>query len=174
MYRFSLDVVGIIVTGAGQAVSDDLDENGYPVARTCLMVPGAIAWDNCDCGQLAQTVNSVVHSNNFPTPAADTPQTPCGPNQMVVNVTLSLVRCVSTVDDNGTSPSCANLLGDALQLERDRYLAIVALRCYLRDLYDDNLLIGYSIGAATSVGPEGMCAGVEIPYSFGIAAKGCC
>ena len=174
MYTYSLDIVSIIVTGAGQAVVDELDEQGVGVNRACLLVPGSIAWDECDCGQLAQTVTTVVASNNFPSPAADTPQTPCGPNQLVVNVTLSLVRCVHVTDDNGNPPRCAKLLQDALQLERDRFTVRRELRCYLKDLYDRNLLTGFSIGNASSVGPEGACAGVEVNYSFGLVNSGCC
>ena len=174
MYAYSLDIVSIIVTGAGQAVVNELDELGAGVDRVCLLVPGGIAWDECDCGQLAQTVTNVVASNNFPTPAGDAPQTPCGPNQIIVSVTLSLVRCVHVSHDNGDPPECADLLNDALQLERDRFTVRRELRCYLRNLYDQNLLTGFSIGNATSVGPEGACAGVEVSYSFGIVNNGCC
>lgn len=174
VYTYALDTVAIVVTGAGQAVADELADLGYGVDRTCLMVPGGIAWDECDCGQLAQTVTSVVASNNFPTAAGDTPQTPCGPNQLVVNVTLSLVRCVHGPGDSGESPACSDLLSDALQLERDRFVARRELRCFLKDLYDRDLLTGFLIGSATSVGPEGQCAGIEVAYAFGIVNQGCC
>lgn len=174
MYAYSLNIASILVTGAGQAVVTDLNEAGYGVDRECLLVPGAIAWDNCDCGQLAQTITGVVPSNNFPAPAADTPQTPCGPNLIVINVLLSLVRCVHVSNDNSDPPKCASLLGDAVQIERDRFIARGALRCYLKDLYDRNLLVGFVIGSATTVGPEGACAGIEIPYSLGLVNSGCC
>lgn len=174
MYTYSLDIASIIVTGAGQAVVDELEESGYGVDRACLLVPGQIAWDNCDCGQLAQTINSVVTSNNFAVPAADTPTTPCGPNLILVNVTLSLVRCVRGPDDNGRPPECSDLLQDALQAERDRFIARHALRCYLKPLYDAMHLVGFTIGAATSVGPEGLCGGIELPYTFGLTNAGCC
>lgn len=174
VYTYSLDIVGIIVTGVGQAVVAELNELDVPVSRACLLVPGEIAWDECDCGQLAQTVSSIAPSNNFPAPAADTPQTPCGPNQIVVNVTLSLVRCVTGPNDNGAPPTCGSLLTDAMQLERDRFVARTEIRCALKALYDAHLLTGFTVGTAVSVGPQGLCAGVEVPYSFGIANAGCC
>lgn len=174
MYTYSLDIASIIVTGAGQAVVDDLVDNGYPVDRNCLLVPGAIAWDNCDCGQLAQTITTVTPSSNFPNAAADNAEMPCGPNQVIVNVTLSLVRCVTGPSDNGDPPRCVDLLGDALQIERDRFLTRRALRCYLKSLFDTYLITGFTLPASTTVGPEGMCAGIQQTYSFGLANAGCC
>lgn len=171
---YTLTTVAVIVTGAGQAVSDDLEADDAGVDRTCLLVPGDIAWDSCDCGQLAQTVTSVSPSSAFPTVSADTPQTPCGPNQMIVNVTLSLVRCVTGVDENGNPPPCDVLLAEAVRLERDRFIARRAVRCYLQELYDALRLTGFSVGTSTSVGPEGLCGGSELTYSFGIGAAGCC
>jgi hypothetical protein len=174
MYSYSLDIVGVVVTGAGQAVVDELEDLGYDVDRVCLMVPGDIAWDECDCGQLAQTVTAVSPSNAFPQVTADTGITPCGPNQLVVAVTLSLIRCVTGPDDSGHSPKCSVLLRDALQIERDRFIARTQLRCYLKNLYDQNLLTGFTVGGATTVGPNGLCAGIEMNYSFGLVNAGCC
>lgn len=174
MYTYSFDIVGIIVTGAGQSVVDELSDRGYPVDRACLMVPGDIAWDECDCGQLAQTVTAITPSNTFPQVATDSGITPCGPNQLIVAVTLSLVRCVVGPDDSGHAPSCASLLGGALQIERDRFIARTELRCYLKNLYDTHLLTGFTVGAAATVGPNGLCAGIEIGYSFGLVNAGCC
>lgn len=177
MYTYSTDILGIIVTGAAGAVNDELDETGCgSVDRVCPLVPGSIAWDKCECGQLAQTIASVAPMNTFPAPASDSPVTPCGPNLLLVSVTLSLVRCIRGLqeDDREIAPDCDTLLEDALCLERDRFSVRHSLRCYLDDLYRQYLITNYSVGTATSVGPDGMCGGIEIPYQFGIAYNGCC
>lgn len=174
MYVYSLDIAAIVVTGAGQAVVDDLTDEGFPVDRTCLLVPGSIAWDSCECGQLAQSITNVVPASVFGRPAADDANTPCGPAQVQVSTTLSLTRCVPGPGESGAPPACAELLAAGLQLERDRFIVRRALRCYLKTLFDAYQITGFSVGSATSVGPEGMCAGVEVPYSFGLAAGNCC
>jgi hypothetical protein len=177
VYTYSADILGIIVTGAAAAVNDELEVTGCgSVDRVCPLVPGSIAWDKCDCGQLAQTITAVSPTNNFPAPAADSPVTPCGPNLLVVSVTLSLVRCIRGLEDDSreTAPDCDTLLEDAMCLERDRFAARTGIRCYLKTLHQQYLITHYTVGTATSVGPDGMCGGIELPYQFGIAYNGCC
>ena len=107
--------VSVVVTGTAESVRQELTGTAAGVPdRFCALVPGEVAWDNCQCGQFAQTIESVFGSNSFPTPATDTRQTPCGPNLTVVVVRASLVRCVHGVSDDGRPPSCAALLADAL------------------------------------------------------------
>lgn len=167
------DIV-IVVTGAAQAVRDEIVELGCgDVNRFCPLVPGAIAWDECDCGQLAQTITQIFPSNVFPTPATDTRQTACGPQLSVVNVTLSLTRCVPIVDDNGSPPSCDALLASAVILECDRQAVRTAVACHLLALRDTYQIHDFSIGPAVSVGPEGACAGVELTYQFAVSNL-CC
>jgi len=163
-----------VVTGAGQAVYDALVSSpaGQP-ERSCLLVPGQIAWDNCDCGQLAQTITIVAQSSTPPAAADDVRQTACGPPYTVARVTLSLVRCVHVIDDNGKPPTCAALLDDAVTLETDRWLARRALVCYLKNLRDTYMIVSFGVGTATSVGPDGGCGGFELGYWIALASV-CC
>lgn len=165
-----VDTVTTVATAVRERI---IAEGGGDVNRFCPLVPGAIAWDECDCGQLAQTIPQVYPSDIFPAPASDTRTTPCGPQFIVVTVVLSLTRCVQGINDNGFAPTCAQLLDDALVLEADRYAVRKAILCALRELRDTYDIAEFSVGATTSVGPEGMCAGIEQAYAFALSNV-CC
>lgn len=165
-----------VVTGVAECVVAALENTpgGVP-NRVCPVVPGAIAWDNCECGQLAQTITSVAPTRAFPTPSSELPDEKCGSPMVVVSVTLSLTRCVTGVDDRGNSPRCASLFEEAVILEADRAAVRRAVRCCLANIYAEMppRIFAYTVGAVNSVGPEGGCAGIEMTYQFGIA-NDCC
>jgi hypothetical protein len=161
----------VAVTGALQCVYDALDPKPN---RFCPLVPGDIAWDECECGQLAGSITEDFPSNIFPTPANDSPQTKCGPPLMVVAATLSLVRCVPTPNDNGHPPKCDLLLEAAVQLERDRWAARRALSCCLKGMFARFEIANFLVGTTTTIGPEGMCAGFNLPFFIGFTNEGCC
>jgi hypothetical protein len=170
MLTFSPIALGVVVTGVGQAVRDELiTSGGGDVNRVCLAVPGEIAWDACECGQLAQSITATTPSIIFPTPATDQRVTACGPALVVVNVILSVTRCVTVMTPNSAqSPACDVLLGEALTLERDRYAVARGVTCYLRQLKENFVITDYAVGGTTSVGPAGGCAGVQLTYQFGV------
>lgn len=166
----------VVVTGVGTAVQAELAVQGQPpVERYCPVVPGDIAWDACDCGQLAQTITSTYPSNSFPTNASDQRRTPCGPNLTVATVNLSLTRCVPSPDSNGRPPTCAQLLAAAVTLEVDRWVVRKAVACYLRTLRETQppIIADFSVGTVISVGPQGGCVGVQLAYSFALGSL-CC
>lgn len=165
-----------IVRDVGVAVHQSLIDRGCgDIARACYLVPGSIAFDDCEpgCGQLAQTITEVAPSLNPPAPAVDTRQTPCGPGQVVVRVTLIITRCVPGVDDNGNAPSCAELDDAAICLESDRAAARRGVACYLASLRRSYTVMDFGVNAATSVGPEGGCAGVQLTCWFAVSDE-CC
>jgi hypothetical protein len=165
----------IAVTGALQCVYDALGDTaaGFP-NRFCPLVPGEVAWDDCQCGQLAGTIIDVYYSTNFPAAANDTPQTKCGPPLVAVAASLSLTRCVPVPNNNGDAPSCDKLLEAAVTLEIDRFTARTALRCCLKTMYTQMQIANFTIGNSTVVGPEGMCAGFNMPFVIAFANEGCC
>jgi hypothetical protein len=168
---YALDKISVIVTGVGQCVYDALDVKPH---RVCLMVPGEIAWDECECGMLTQTVERVTPGTNFPIENENEPFHKCGPPLVIVSVQVVVARCVQIPNDNGHPPKCSALQHDALQLERDRFYMIEAVTCCLQDMYENTDITAYSIGSAVSVGPGGMCAGVQMGYRFGLGARRCC
>lgn len=164
-----------IVTGVGEAIyTEILATGGGPeIKRKCLLVPGQIVWDDCQCGQLAQTITSVFPSNSFPAPATDQRTTACGPYMMVATVIVSMTRCTTVLAEGADPPRCVTLMDEAVKLERDRYAMYHAAACALKSLRDVYQILEFAVGTATSVGPEGGCVGVELTYSIGIATD-CC
>jgi hypothetical protein len=164
-----------VVTGIGECIRAELaaTDAGAP-ERVCLSVPGAIAWDGCDCGQLALTVNRIYGSRTFPAEGADVAnEQSCGMPLAVADVTVSVVRCVAGPDDQGNPPSCEQLLADARTWHADVYAVRHAVACCLRDMVDNNQVVEWQLNATAAAGPEGLCAGSTTQMFIGLDACLC-
>lgn len=166
-----------IVTGVGACVDVELDatpESGggstrTPTMRTCLLVPGNIAWDGCECGQLALTIQRIYPSLRFPADASEEPTIGgCTVQSKVIQVLASITRCVSgiTAGVPPQLPTCAALRADALVQQADAYAMDRAVRCCLAAYKTDLTIFDYRVGNLTFVGPEGGCAGSELIFKF--------
>jgi hypothetical protein len=163
------------VTGIGAAVRDALADtpDGIP-GRVCLLVPGAIAADGCDCGQLALSISRIFPSSSFPGEATvDEGAAGCPPPILAAMITVSLFRCVPTVDDDLEPPSCEVLLASAVSWDADVAAIRRALACHLAELADRGVIVGYVIGATTPVGPSGACIGADTTVTIGVGNCGC-
>jgi hypothetical protein len=160
-----------ILACAYSSVDHDEDE-GLGIGRVC-MVPGDIAWDNCQCGQLVITENRRYGSRGFALEAPDL-DAECGEPVLTVDFTISLTRCVPSADDNGDAPSCDALTTSARQLMKDKRDLRSAVMCCLSNLYDSHLspMLGFIIQAQETVGPSGGCAGSELNFLVGFP-NGC-
>lgn len=162
----------IVVTGAGQAIVDLLqttpESGGVPTKmRTCFIVPGAIAADSCQCGQLALSIQSWAPSEVNPANSSESSRrAACGPPSQVTVVLASIFRCVPTVDDRGIPPTCAKLQEAAFVQAADQWVMRKALTDYLCALKTDYTIADFRVGTAVPIGPEGACGGVEIIFSF--------
>lgn len=163
-----------IVTGVGECIITELQntpESGGvpPKMRLCLLVPGNIAWDGCDCGQLALTIQRTYPTQTFPVDASDQPvRGGCGPGgALIYEVLVSLTRCVPGL--TGTPPmppTCAKLLASALELQADAYAVRKAVNCCLGELQRLRTILKFSVGGTNFVGPEGGCGGSELAFRF--------
>lgn len=166
----------VIVTGIGMCVVEELqntpESGGVPAnMRVCLMVPGNIAWDACECGQFAQTIQSDYPTINFPADASDQvvgAGAGCGGRPLVYQVLASITRCVPGMTNTTPPrpPSCDALSRAALVMEGDAYALRRGVECCLETLQDDLVIVKYVVGRVNRVGPEGNCAGVELIYKF--------
>lgn len=162
-----------LVRDVGVAVHQALDDAGRGIDRACYVVPGDIAWDECHCGMLAQTITQIQPTSSAPQPAVNVRWTACGPGIALVNVTLVVIRCVPIPDENGNPPTCDALDDAAVILEQDRHLMRKTVACYLQTLRSGYEILEYGVNVAASVGPLGACAGVELPYWFAVQDD-CC
>lgn len=142
--------------------------------RVCL-VPGELAWDECDCGLLAVTVGRVYPSSTFPTDVSlDPRQVDCAPPYTVADVTVTVLRCAPTVDEAGNPPTCDDLAAAAATWRADAAAVLTGVACCLPDLVDAGRIEQYRIGDLTPLGPEGGCMGSELRVTIGLCASGVC
>lgn len=165
-----------IVTGTGQAVVDELSNTfGGTPDRIVLATPGQIAWDKCDCGLFAQTIINVASAKTSTSPASDSSVFACGHPLMIITVSLQLLRCIpGPTDVDPMAPSPESLVNSALIHEEDRTVVRRSLFRHLKSLFDEYKIRDFTIGSANSVGPEGLCGGVEITYTFALDNDAVC
>jgi hypothetical protein len=137
--------------------------------RTCLLVPGNIAWDGCECGQLALTIQRTYPSQKFPADASEDPILGgCRDGPKAVQALASITRCVSGITDGvpPRPPTCAALYADALVQQADAFALDRAVRCCLKAFNDNHVIWNYRVGGINFVGPDGGCAGSELIFKF--------
>lgn len=137
---------------------------GGPLVRVCV-VPGAIAWDDCDCGALYVSVNKWFLSETFPLNAqgADPRTTPCELPWLVGDIVIQIMRCAPQPEGRTViAPTCAALEASAKIVAVDAYTVLMTTLSTLCGLKDDDVIIDFSLGEQTASGPEGACVGSEI------------
>lgn len=179
------------VCGALQQAAETIEGHPGCPCRACL-VPGTPAWDSCDdpCGQnpadaaggqLSVSVVRLYTSSDFPTPdrngAGPVPAMAgrrCQvPAPAAVELKVTLLRCAPTFDDRGCPPSCDALGGAALVLHRDMVTVHNALLCCLPETGGRRKGREVFVGASRTVGPEGMCVGLEQLVTVALPACSC-
>ena len=149
------------------AVSVALSGVGRPPARV-LMYPGTVAWDNCDCGQLALGVTTHFNSRDTVNDSSNMHQN-CTAPARVASYALSIVRCVPGTDINGTPP-VPGALTNAFQIqESDAYLVWHTVQCQLTAMENVNQPGGPTIIAGIVLDQivlqtSGMCTGTELHF----------
>ena len=164
-----------IVTGVGMCVVEELTntpETGALPQRIVLMTPGEIAWDGCDCGQFAQSLQADYPSGIFP---QDTSQQTlrgagCNDPPLAYQVLASIARCVSglTGGVRPKSPAVSDLLTDALRAEADAFALRTGVECCLADYKRQRRITDFRVGRVDKTGPEGNCMAVIMQYWFSL------
>jgi hypothetical protein len=141
--------------------------------RSCV-VPGEIVWDDCTCGMLALSWRVMGTGSVFPVIDAENAQSNCSPRYMMVNIAVASLRCASSPDNNGNSPSCADLEDDSFQMLSDAIAVRDMVTCCVRDLMDTFVIAEYAIGQTLPAGPEGACVGSTLDLTVGFTRGDCC
>lgn len=159
-----------------ECVSQRLEDtpDGSP-DRSCVVV-GQIAWDDCECGQLIVAIGETFFSSNFPGRGNSPPAPPggrrCGPPIMVVQYTISMLRCAPSGRDDHHPPKCSELSDAAQVAVRDAHAILWGAQCCLRawsKSHDQDVSISdFLITGQRFVGPEGMCQGSETSIQVGL------
>lgn len=143
------------------AIMDDLAAN---LPDRSGVVPGAIAWDACDCGLLALSVARIYLSDAFPQPL--TVRTgACDAAWEVAEVVAQLIRCTpgpASLED--PAPTVAELDTSAQEILTDAYLLLRAVSEQLCAMKRDREIIDFFVNPLTSQGPSGQCGGSELRF----------
>lgn len=142
-----------------------------------LVAPGAeIAWDDCQCGQLTVHTLEMVPSDQFPVQKQLPPFNDCGVVWWVVHYVVTILRCVTVQDDDGTPPRPADLTADAQTDLLDRWAVRQGVACCMTTFRQANPAVPrpWVPQSQLAVGAEGQCMGSEFHLLVGFPACGDC
>ena len=125
------------------------------------VVPGAIAWDACDCGMLAASIAQVYPSETFPAPQA-TPFGSCQAPYEVAEIVIQIIRCAPNPEGQNLWPPTAALDASAQQVARDAYETLRAVSLELCSMNEARDVADYLIRPQVIQGPTGGCVGSEM------------
>lgn len=160
-----------VVTGVAECILAELADNpethGTP-GRIVYLTPGQIAWDGCDCGQLAMTIVRRYPTVRFPADdSQNAAQGGCKIRPTAIEAVASLSWCTPGLKANAPyTPTAAELLEAALQFEADAFVMRTAIECCLDSMKRSRLLWDWRVGAAVTAGPDGYCAETHVTFFF--------
>lgn len=125
------------------------------------VVPGAIAWDECDCGILAVSRAQIYLSEVFPNPVAQ-PVGNCDAPYEVGEFIIQVVRCIPGATDQTLAPTVADLDASAREIDRDAYEMLKAVSVKLCEMNAARDISNFLLRPLTAQGPSGVCGGNEL------------
>lgn len=139
--------------------------------RSCV-VPGTIAWDECDCGLLAVSVARTYYSDNFPGEQAEKVGAgSCRPAWDVAEIVVQAIRCAPSPQGQDLSPTCTALDASAREVATDAAVVKSAVSLELCRMEDGNEIIDYLVQGQTVQGPQGGCVGSELRVLVALPAN---
>lgn len=146
-------VASRLEAAAYAALTDIPDRHG--------VVPGAIAWDACDCGMLAVSVAQVYPSEAFPDPQTVKVGN-CDAPFEVAELVVQIIRCAPSPEGQDLWPTVAALDASAQQVARDAYEVAHAVAVELCEMHAAREVYDFLVRPQTSQGPAGGCVGTEL------------
>lgn len=132
--------------------------------RVCI-VNGAIAWDECECGQLVGTTIRWFYADSFPNGLQPEPLVNnCPPTQVIAEMAISVLRCAPGPQGNDLAPTCAALAQSAQDVHYDAFVVRRDVACGLDEMKANGDISDYHIMDQTSVGPDGQCVGTDMIF----------
>lgn len=133
-----------------------------PPDRSCV-VPGAIAWDECDCGLLAVSAARTYYSDAFPVEQTEKIGAgACRPAWDVAEVVIQIIRCAPSPQGQDLFVTCAALDTSAREVIEDAYTLKAAVSLKLCQMEEAGEIIDYLSQPQVFQGPQGGCVGSEL------------
>ncbi len=125
------------------------------------VVPGAIAWDECDCGMLAVSLSTIYLSEIFPNPVAQRVGA-CDAPYEVGEFVIQIVRCAPSPQADDFAPSVVDLDASAQEVLLDAYELLKAASVKLCQMNAARDISDFMLRPLTAQGPLGGCVGNEL------------
>lgn len=126
------------------------------------VVPGLIAWDECDCGLLAVSVGPIYPTETFPDPLTRRVGNGCDAPWEAAEIVIQVVRCAPNPDDPLTAPSTLELDTSAREVLTDAYEMMAAVSVKLCEMNQAREISDFMMRSLTPQGPAGGCVGNEL------------
>jgi hypothetical protein len=126
------------------------------------VVPGAIAWDECDCGLLAVSVARIFLTETFPDELSRRIGNACDAPYEVGEIVIQVIRCVPGADGQALAPTVAELDASAQEILQDAYEMLKAVSVKLCQMNDARDISDFMLRPLTAQGPTGVCGGNEL------------
>jgi hypothetical protein len=160
------------VTGIAECITERLAETTAGVPRRVCIYPGEVAWDACECGMLALTTSRIFPSSSFPTLGGET-ISDCGMPYMVATLEITMLRCIPSIQEGKSPPTCTQL-GNAARIQyEDAFAVWQGTLCCLRLLQDNDFIQEFAMGTQVFIGPQGLCGGSTLTVDLGYVGP-CC
>jgi hypothetical protein len=161
------DIASLLLTEIDTALSISVYGS---VDRVCV-VPGELAWDQCECGTLGASPRRFFLSDEFPEGSLGTGivrTSVCSLPFIVAEISISLIRCAPQPPDGQLAPTCEALAVSAQVLLSDAYIVLNETTTTLCELVANDQIIDYVLGDQNARGPEGACVGTELITYVGV------
>jgi len=142
---------------------------GWPTGARNYVVPGALAWDECECGLLAIEWLSAPYTGVFPNPR-QTLSDGCKP-LLALQTKLTVLRCAPNPGPHGEAPSSDALIAAAATNLDDLEAVLRGVSIGCRALLDNNVILEFAMDAPNPAGPEGGCVGITQQIYLGFANR---
>jgi hypothetical protein len=131
------------------------------------LVPGAIAWDNCDtCGLLALASVRNFLSDQFPIELTIT--TADQGALLCADLAVQIIRCAPQPQNNDVAPSVSALDESAHVVSADAYAVLCSTVDALNKLVASGDIVDFIVRQQVFVGPAGACVGSELSFSVAV------
>lgn len=163
---FTTALQAILTSVRGQLL---VTPTGWPSGAREYVVPGQLAWDDCDCGLLAIEWLSASYTAAFPN-QRQAMADGCKP-YLALQIQVTALRCAPSSGTHGEPPSAAALSDAATTNLNDLEAVLIGTATAVKTLEETNAILQYALAGPTPAGPQGGCVGVTQQLWLGFANR---
>lgn len=138
--------------------------------RTYVTAGAEVAWDHCCDGQLTVLVTRIFGSTRFPSDAAAEP-VQCALPTTAIEMSVTMLRCVPSLNDDGTPPTVEDMTTSAQQILGESRAIWKGVLCFLFEGISTNRFDAVVRGQEFP-GPSGGFGGSQLNITIGLT-DGC-